>query len=56
MSQTQVGSCPRCGAPIYAPTFYMNVSILPPPVTKTCWCFPEPYTYTTSSTNTSEAR
>lgn len=49
MSQTQVGSCSRCGAPMYAPMFYW--SILPPPVTKTCSCFPEPRTVTTNATN-----
>lgn len=49
MGHTQVGSCPRCGSPIYAPTFYW--SILPPPTTKTCSCFPEPRTIITNTTN-----
>jgi len=33
------GSCPRCGAPFYNPSDWM--SITPPPVYKTCTCFPE---------------
>lgn len=49
MGQTVVGSCPRCGAPIYSPTFYWSVT--PPPITKTCSCFPETTrTITTNST------
>ena len=34
---TQIGNCPRCGAPMYQPTAYW--SIIPPPVTRTCSCF-----------------
>lgn len=33
---TQVGSCPVCGAPIYAPTEWNGV--IPPPSIKTCGC------------------
>jgi hypothetical protein len=33
---TIVGSCPKCGAPIYSPTVWM--SILPPPPIYTCNC------------------
>ena len=33
---TVVGYCPKCGAPIYAPTVWMGVT--PPPVYYTCEC------------------
>lgn len=33
---TQVGSCPKCGAPIYVPTMWH--SIMPPPPIYTCSC------------------
>jgi hypothetical protein len=33
---TQVGSCPKCGAPIYAPSVWNGIT--PPPVTYTCAC------------------
>lgn len=36
MSQTQTGSCPICGAPIYAESPWW--SILPPPPIYTCSC------------------
>lgn len=45
MSYVQVGSCPQCGAPIYSPSVWM--SILPPPATHSCACFPQ-QTATTS--------
>ncbi len=46
---TQVGSCPGCGAPIYAPM--VCHSILPPPPIYTCNCFGEQRrTYTTTGT------
>ena len=49
MSFTAVGSCPRCGAPIYAPT--AGWSVLPPPSQPSCACFPQPRTYTTNGTD-----
>ena len=33
---TQVGSCPKCGAPLYAPTLWMG--IIPPPSIPSCSC------------------
>lgn len=36
MSQVQTGSCPICGAPIYAESPWW--SILPPPPIYTCSC------------------
>ena len=41
---TQVGTCPRCGAPIYSPSVWM--SILPPPSIPSCSCFPQAQTVT----------
>lgn len=32
----QVGSCPKCGAPIYSPSVWHGIT--PPPVTYTCSC------------------
>lgn len=40
MSWTQVGACPKCGAPIYVPGFYH--SVLPPPPQHTCGCWTQP--------------
>ena len=34
-----VGYCPKCGAPMYVPTVWMGV--IPPPVTRSCGCFPD---------------
>lgn len=48
MSFTQVGSCPRCGAPIYAPMMWH--AVVPPPNQYTCGCFPQ--TLATYTTNT----
>ena len=45
---SQAGSCPKCGAPMWLPTVWQ--SILPPPVTRTCSCFPSRVS-TTDSTN-----
>jgi len=45
-----VGSCPKCGAPIYS----MDegwMSILPPPVHYTCCCVAQPQSRTVTSTN-----
>ena len=36
--KTQVGACPRCGAPIYAPVVWHGIT--PPPSEHTCGCFP----------------
>jgi len=36
MSKTQVGQCPKCGAPIYVPSIWH--SITPPPNEFTCNC------------------
>jgi hypothetical protein len=46
---TQVGHCPKCGAPIYG---YQGIwlGITPPPVTHSCNCNPQA-TQTTSSTS-----
>lgn len=51
MSFTQIGSCPKCGMPIWAPLAWSG--ILPPPSTPTCGCFPTMLATTIS--NTSEA-
>jgi hypothetical protein len=32
-----VGHCPKCGAPIYAPTVWHGIT--PPPSTYSCSCF-----------------
>jgi hypothetical protein len=45
---TTVGNCPKCGAPIYAPTIWHG--ILPPPNQYTCGCYPQPKTITTTNT------
>jgi len=45
---TQVGSCPHCGAPIYSPTVWHGVT--PPPVTFTCQCGPREKTIITITT------
>lgn len=51
VSYVQVGACPKCGAPIYAPSTWM--SIQPPPSYPTCHCAggPPEY-YTTHNTDT----
>lgn len=49
MANVQVGSCPRCGAPIYSESPWFSVT--PPPAIKTCMCFPDPKIVTTNSTN-----
>lgn len=46
---TKVGSCPKCGAPIYSPTVWMGIT--PPPVTYTCMCVEQPRTVTTTGTS-----
>jgi hypothetical protein len=45
---TTVGNCPKCGAPIYAPTIWHG--ILPPPNQYTCSCYPQSKTITTTNT------
>lgn len=45
---TVVGSCPKCGCPIYAPTIHH--SILPPPSTPTCDCAPRAQTFVSTDT------
>lgn len=45
---TTVGSCPKCGAPIYSPTVWHGVT--PPPVTHTCQCAPRETVITTTGT------
>ena len=45
---TIVGSCPKCGAPIYAPTVWH--STLPPPPLYTCACTPQVRTITATNT------
>lgn len=36
MSYAKVGSCPKCGAPIYSPSIWHGVT--PPPVSYSCSC------------------
>lgn len=46
---TQVGSCLKCGAPIYVPSVWMGV--VPPPPQYTCGCRGETHrTYTSTDT------
>lgn len=47
---TTVGSCPKCGAPIYAPSVWHGIT--PPPNTYSCACNPHAAgtTYTTTDT------
>lgn len=45
---TIVGHCPKCGAPIYAPSFWQGIT--PPPSTPTCMCNPQPTTIYSDST------
>jgi len=49
---TQVGSCPKCGAPIYSPSSWM--AITPPPSYPSCSCNADsrPRVYTTDSLET----
>jgi len=47
MSFTQVGTCPRCGAPIYVPMMWH--AIVPPPNQYTCACFPQAVVYSTNT-------
>ena len=44
----QVGSCPHCGAPIYAPSPWNGVT--PPPPQYTCACVAHPIVTTASTT------
>lgn len=47
-----VGACPICGAPMYVPMVWHG--IIPPPVTRSCGCFPDKkYEYATSAEATS---
>ena len=47
--QTQTGSCPHCGAPIYAESPWFGVT--PPPPIYTCSCMAHlRMTYTTTDT------
>ena len=46
---TQVGQCPRCGAPLYAESPWWGVTL--PPVIRTCGCFPQTGVVTTNQTN-----
>ena len=50
---TQVGSCPKCGAPIYS---YAGAwfSILPPPSYHTCNCVQQPMVKTTTTTDSKD--
>jgi len=34
---TITGCCPKCGAPIYAPSVWQGIT--PPPITYTCMCY-----------------
>lgn len=52
--QTQIGSCPHCGAPIYAEGPWLGVT--PPPPIYTCSCAAHlRMTYTTTDTTTTDA-
>jgi hypothetical protein len=46
---TVVGHCPKCGAPIYAPSVWMGIT--PPPPQYSCSCVPQPKTAFTNTTN-----
>lgn len=48
MSKTQVGSCPKCGAPIYVPTAWFGITN--PPNEYTCNCVEQPKTVVSTST------
>jgi len=48
MGWSQVGKCPHCGAPIYAPIIWHGVN--PPPNRYTCNCRGEETVITTSNT------
>ena len=47
MSYTQVGACPKCGAPIYSPSVWGG--ICHPPVQHSCACNAGVVIYTTST-------
>lgn len=51
---TQVGACPKCGAPIYAPSVWHGV--LPPPPHHSCGCNGGLTTSFTTSTDTTPAK
>mgnify|MGYP001615637580 CR=1 FL=1 len=44
----QVGSCPKCGAPIYAPLIWHGTT--PPPSEYTCMCYREQQKIITTTT------
>ena len=46
--KTQIGSCPKCGAPIYVPTAWWGIN--PPPNEFTCSCNPQPNILITNTT------
>ena len=48
MSYYVVGSCPKCGAPIYAPSVWHGT--LPPPSHHTCGCHQQREVITTENT------
>lgn len=49
MSHVPSGACPKCGAPIYTESPWFAVT--PPPVIRSCGCFPQPEVVTTTTTN-----
>jgi len=48
MSYTIIGSCPKCGAPIYCPTVWHGIT--PPPTSYSCWCHPVSISVKTTGT------
>lgn len=47
---TIVGSCPKCGSPVYTPTMWN--SVLPPPSMYSCGCRGEQNYYVTTTNTT----
>lgn len=47
MSFIQVGTCPKCGAPIYSPSMWHGIT--PPPANYTCSCYSKNNGISTSS-------
>jgi hypothetical protein len=45
---TQIGSCPRCGAPIYTESIWFGVGM--PPAYHSCCCFPQVQSHTSDRT------
>lgn len=50
---TAVGACPKCGAPVYAPSAWWG--IMPPPSTPSCGCNPQTNLVTTGTSFTMDS-